>query len=76
VPGSGDDVGQKPILDFGHPVLQDQLSLFQPLNPNRVDAPGLDHSRNGCIEIAVLLAQLKEFAPEFFFLLIGHPPAS
>mgnify|MGYP006935564457 CR=1 FL=1 len=61
-------------FEGSNPVFQLQLALFQPRQLKLVDSGVLGETRNGLVEVAVLLAQLRDQVCDFrrIFLEIGH----
>jgi hypothetical protein len=68
---SGDYVGDDPVLQGFHPVLEGQLLLLHALDLQRI-AAGLDHGVDRGIEIGVFLLELGVFQANFGLFLVRH----
>jgi len=69
---SGDDIGQKNILQLGDAILERQLALFEALNEHAIGHMRLGQRIDCRIEIAVFLAFCCQFQTIFGFLFFGE----
>src|SRR6187397_614969 len=79
---SRNDIRRELILDKGHPVLQVQLALFQPLDLQNIGTGRRFERSDRSIEVAVLLQEARQLVAKLAFFLFGHglqqfhPPAA
>ena len=73
---SGDDVGGELVFDLDDAIAQMQLAFLQPLHLQQVGSGRVVQRFDGNVEIAMLLAQLPQFAPAIRFRLLASslPP--
>src|SRR5215213_3857270 len=69
---SGNDVGGQLIFDLNDAIAQVELAFFQPLHLEQVGARRIVQGLNRRIEIAMLLAQLRQFRLELGFVFLPH----
>src|SRR3990170_4518457 len=73
---SGDDVGQQLAFELRDLILQQQLALLHPLQPELVERRPLRQSSDHVVEIAMLAAQLLELAAQILLALHPRPIGS
>src|SRR3989304_1205081 len=66
---SSDDVGQQLAFELRDLILQQQLALLQPLQPELVERRPFRQSSDHVVEVAMLAAQLPERARALFLAL-------
>jgi hypothetical protein len=71
-PRSGDDVGQKLVLDLGDLILEGKLSLFQPADRELIRSSADLECQDLVIEQAVLRAKLNQLLPKVPIVLPVH----
>src|SRR5262245_13675732 len=67
-----DDVRGELVFDQDDLVAELELALLQPLHLKQIGAWRIVESRNRRIQVAMLLAQLRELRPQFAFVVLVH----
>jgi uncharacterized protein (TIGR02444 family) len=70
IPGSGDDVGQEPAFESRNLVLEQQLALFQALQPQLVERRLLGDAGDHLVEIAMLDFECGKPGPQGFDVVV------
>lgn len=68
---SGNDIREELILEYGDLVLEEELPLLQPLQPDRIGGGGIRHGRDRRIKVSVFLPEPLKLLPDIPLFFVG-----